>query len=250
MYEGKETKINICPKEGTEVIRIITEPLQERKINEWNPKTYNLYSMKSVISLAQTKGSRANTVISYSDVSVKVILDDSIQDRPLDRAVYCFEKSQQLLDWEKIFDKALPQKDLVDFLKRRADSEFIESEFAREKLISQVQKIKFITEIKGEFEYDDNSNISVMYKETNGTEGIMQLPGQINICITLLNESDWLGEMFVELELIKPKAEGEKPVIKLTCPKLKSHMLENIMYEVNKLKTALPEYLILSGNCF
>lgn len=241
----EDKKININLKEGTETLKVVYEPIQERKIHNWNPREYKLESLKAVVDLVKRKGSIGNTVVFYSieKSRVIVVLDDSIQDRPLDISEYIFARSDDLKDWARLFGNRLSQKQLVDFLKQREDTEVPE----RENLILNIQKLKVITEIVGNYEFDDNGNISLMYKETNGKEGMMSLPNKFSICLPILNESDYKPVLDIELELIKPKAENEKPVIILSCPKLDRHIKNAIEYEISNLKTELKGYLLLSG---
>ncbi|HHW41285.1 MAG TPA: hypothetical protein GXX19_09080 [Syntrophomonadaceae bacterium] len=52
----------------------------------------------------------------------------------------------------------------------------------------------------------------------------------------------------IELEFYKPKAENERPVFKLSCPKMERYMKTAIKAEVEKLKEAFNRsWLILAG---
>ncbi|ABR48550.1 hypothetical protein Amet_2396 [Alkaliphilus metalliredigens QYMF] len=237
------TNVKVEVKEGTETLKLIHEPMQTRKIHEWNKRDYDLESLQAVIDLVERKGTLENSMIFYSTSSIRVILDDSIQDRPLDHATYKFQISDELHNWKQVFGQRLKQKELVDFLKRLDDDEVQN----REELIMNVRKLQVMTEIKGEYRYDDDGNVSVMYKESNGREGLMALPRYIFITLPILNEGDHKPTLELELELIKPKAEDEKPAIVITCPKLKKHMDDAVKCEIDKLKSALPEHLIIAG---
>lgn len=237
------TNVKVEVKEGTQELRVIHEPIQERRLHQWNPRKYELESLQAIVDLVKTKGSEENTVIFYSTSAIKVILNDSIEDRPLDKAEYRFQKSDELTNWQSILGSRLSQKELIDFLKRLDDKEVLE----REVLISNIRKLQVMTEIKGDYQYDDEGNVSVMYKETNGKEGLMSLPKYVFIKIPILNECSYIPTLELELELIRPKAESERPAIVLTCPKLKRHIDDAVKHEVSQLKKQLPTYLILAG---
>lgn len=242
--DGKDMTIQVRPQEGTESVRIIHEPVATRRIHEWNQQKYNLSSMSAVIDFVERKGTVENTVIFYNNSDVRVILDDSIQDRPLDQAIYPFNLSDQFKNWNEVFGRGMNQKKLADFLRRLELDELPD----RDMLVANVRKLQVITEIKGDYEYDEAGNVSVVYKESNGREGLMALPSLIEPYVPILNESEYESSIEVELELIKPKSEDEKPAIILTCPKKDLYIKDAIEYEVDRLKKALPDYLILAGS--
>ncbi len=64
----------------------------------------------------------------------------------------------------------------------------------------------------------------------------------------MLNESDYVAELEIELEVGKPKEPGQKPGFKLTCPRLARHIKDAVIYEIDKLKAALPDYNIMAGS--
>jgi len=86
-----------------------------------------------------------------------------------------------------------------------------------------------------------------MFKSKDG-EGNVKLPSVIIATIPLLNESDLIIPLEVELELRKPKSENEKPGFVLTCPKLSRYIREATDHEVEKMKEALDGYLIMAGS--
>jgi len=240
----KDMAIQITPQTGTETVRIIQEPLEVRRIHEWNTQRYNLSSMSAVIDYVRRKGTVENTVVFYNNGDVRVILDDSIQDRPLDQAMYSFNLSEQFDNWNEMFGRRMNQKQLADFLRRLELDELPD----RDMLVANIRKLQVITEIKGDYEYDEAGNVSVMYKESNGREGLVALPSVIEPYMPILNDSEYEASIEVELELIKPKSEDEKPSIILTCPKKDVYIKDAIAFEVDRLKTALPDHLILAGS--
>ena len=221
------------------------EPVQTRRIHEWNPMDYALHSTQAVFDFVERKGDMEKTIIFYSDANIQVVLDHTLQDRPLDRAQYNFQFSGSFESWRKIFDEKLSQKAMIDFLRRTGPYELCYGE--RDKLISNLRKFQFMTEIKGDYQLDENGNVSVMYKETGGAEGIATLPNRITLNIEIFNESQNETELELEFEVIKPKTEQDKLGFMFTCPKLSKYIRDARDSEVTKLKEALPNFMIIAG---
>lgn len=232
-------------KTDKEVVRVINEEYQTRKVHDWNPRRYDIESMESLIQLVRAKGTPDKTVMGYTLNQVQTIFDDTIENRPLDKATYNFSHADELIDWRGIFGKRINQKELIDFLKRREDEE-VEN---REQLIANAQKLKLVTKVIGDYTYDDNNNVSFFFESKDG-EGAVMLPSTIYVTIPILNESTYSATMEVEVELIKPKSEDEKPQIIFKCPKLKKHIKDAVKHEIDIMKKELPEYLILAGSIF
>lgn len=203
---------------------------------------YKLESIQAVIDLVQRKGSPERTVLFYNEQAVSVILDDSIMDRPQDKATYGFTLSDAFAEWQNIFGRAMSQKSFVDFLRRRPVGEIEDLD----QLLGTVQNLKIATEIIGEYQTDDINNITLMFKSADG-EGSAKIPRLLQVTLILLNESDFEQTIEVELEWQKPKAENERPVFVLSCPKVQRYIKEAVDNEVAKLKAALDGYLILAG---
>lgn len=231
-------RVNITPNGDT-----ITILHGNVRVHQFDGTDYKLRSMDAVIELVRERGSDENTVVFYNKSKVQVILDDTLMNRPQDRATYSFEWSDAFDEWRAIFGKPQAQKDFVDFLRRRPVGEVLEIE----SLIATVQRLNLVTEIVGDYQYDDNNNITFMFKSKDG-EGSAKLPRIIIVNITLLNESAKVFDLEVELELRKPKSENEKPLFVLTCPKLQRYTNEAVDYEIKRMKEALDGYLILAGS--
>ena len=236
--EHIHVKPELFSKEGILEIR-----RGEMKIFQSPGANYLLESIGAVINLIKSKGSKEHTVIFYNNDSVRVILDDSIMDRPQDKGTYRYAFSEDFLEWENIFGRQLAQKEFVDFLRRRPEGQVGDIEW----LLANIQKLKLVTEIVEDYQYDDNNNITFMFKSKDG-EGNVKLPSVIIATIPLLNESDLIIPLEVELELRKPKSENEKPGFVLTCPKLSRYIREATDHEVEKMKEALDGYLIMAGS--
>ncbi len=231
-------RVHVEPKDGQ-----VTILHGDIKVYHFPGTNYQLNSVDSVIQLVKWKGSKDNTVIFYDENQIQVILDDSLMDRPQDKAIYGFEYTQAFSEWTDIFGNPLNQKQFVDFLKRRPweESHIIEP------LLAQVQNLKLMTEIIGDYSYDDHNNLTFMFKTKDG-EKMTKLPTVITLDMIILNESTFNQQVEFELELKKPKAENEKPMFIVTCPKLKRYVKEAVEHEVSKMKKELDGYLIMAGH--
>ena len=212
-------------------------------VHQFEGTDYVLESIASVIELVKWKGSKNNTVIFYNDNKVQVILDDALMDRPQDIAAYGFKWSDSFDEWRGVLDRPMGQKDFVNFLKRRPYDE----SHVVEPLLAQAQNLKLMTEIMGDYTYDDNNNITFMFKTKDG-ESMTKLPSLVTINLILVNESDFYQPIEFELELNKPKSENEKPSFILKYPKLQRYIKDAVKHEINKMKSALDGYLIMAGS--
>jgi uncharacterized protein YfdQ (DUF2303 family) len=234
--------MEVEPAEGTLFIKY-QEP------TEYIPRgaNYRLRSTQAVIDLINKRGSVENTQIFYLDTEsarVEVILDDTIMDREKDLATYAFEHSDLFKEWESVLGGWIDQKEFIDFLKRRDSQDEFPDVVS---ILASVQQLKMATEITGDYSYDDRNNYTFAYK-VRDMEGTTRLPNSFIINIPLLNESDLIVELEMELEVGKPKEPGVKPGFKITCPKLPRYLKRAINYEIDDLKTALPDYNIMAGS--
>ncbi|MBO8158849.1 DUF2303 family protein [Thermosyntropha sp.] len=231
--------LHVKVEEGVGTLRLI-------KANEYNfPGTnYRLDSTQAVIDLVLSKGKKDNTVIFYDEniPEIQIILDDSIMDRPQDKAFYPFRYSDLFSEWAKLFDTPVNQKQFIDFLKRRDVVECPEAET----LLVTTQRLRLAQQIIGEYSYDDNNNITCMFKTKTG-EDIAKLPSVFTIHVPIFNKSDNVMDIEVEMELTIPKTENEKPLFMLSCPKLPRYKKQAVAYEINVLQKRLPGFLIIPG---
>lgn len=247
MYD--ETKftdkpINLSVAEGTKGLHIKYEEIRTKEVIQWNPRSYELHSVDSIAEFVKQKGTKENTIVFYDESKVEVVLDETINDRPLDTLKYSYQKSMQLIDWNKVLDNWLTQKDFVRFLKSREDEEIVPN---KENLIIQFSKLNLVTNIVGEYHQDDHGNVTFAYKESQGKEGIANIPTQLLINIPFLNGSEFEQVVELDIELKRPKSEDEKPMIKITCPKYQLYLKRAIDNETDKLKELLEGYIILNG---
>ena len=203
---------------------------------------YRLDTIESIVKLVTSKCKWTNTVIFYNESAINIIMDDTVMDRPQDTACYTFKLSDEFEEWANLFGKQLDQRSFVEFLKKRPDGEVVDVD----NILANIQNLKVATEIIGDYQFDDNNNYSVFFKTTDG-ESSVKLPKSILFNQVILNGSDKVFAIEVELELIKPREEREKPRFSLNCPKYDQLKKEAAEYEVDRLKESLPDYLILAG---
>jgi hypothetical protein len=230
-----------------EVINIKTEGDKlhiihsDMHIFQYEGFNYTVEDTESIIGLVNRYGSQYNTVIFVNKNRIRVIFDDSVTTMPQDTAECKFQLSDDALDWFGCFRSPLSQKDFIGFLRRRSEGE-IENLDA---LLASVKVLKIATETIGDYKYDECGNITFMYK-TKEKEGVCTIPSVLNVTIPMLN-NDSVMNIEMELEIIKPKSEDEKPAFMISCPGWSRYYKQAVEVETKKLKDALPEYLILAG---
>ena len=135
------------------------------------------------------------------------------------------------------------QKAFIDFLRRREPGEIENSDF----LIAAIQNFKYVTNITGDFTYDDRNNYTFAMK-VGDAEGTVKLQQIVIANIEVFNESEFIQVMEIELEVQKPKNEGEKLAFLLHCPKLSRYSKKAVDNEIEVVKAELDGYLIVAGN--
>lgn len=240
--ENNLAQIHIKSEQDT--VRVIHESYQQRKVHDWNNKNYQLISTQSVIDFVKAKGSIEKSVIFYNNDHVISILDDTIQDRPLDTGKYQYNYSLNIKFWLDIFGNPITQKTILNFLKRRPSGE-VEN---IEKLIATFQNLSFATEISSDSSYEDDNNLGVVFKSKE-KEGMAKLPKEIIINAPIFNESDFIQQIPIEISVKLPKSTEEKLSIIFACPTWDLVRQLAVDYEVVKLKENLNGYLLLCGSC-
>lgn len=233
--------IQIVPQGDTLIIREGQAP----QLFVYNGFNYTADSTPALIALVKSKSVKENCVLAYNDKGFMVILDDKVLDRRQDRIAYNFQKSLQYKEWAEILEDGLvfDQKRLIDFMKRREAGEVDHVD----NLIAALQNFKFVTNITGDFTFDDRNNYTFSYK-VGEAEGFVKVPQLVTAHIEIFNESDFEQVMEIEIEVRKPKEQGEKPLFALTCPKLSRYLKEATQIEIDTVKRELDGYLIVAGN--
>jgi hypothetical protein len=206
---------------------------------------YTANSTPALIALVKSKSVKENCVIAYDAKGFKAILNDKVIDRRQDRVAYEFQYSLQYEEWQKILENGyiFDQKNLIDFLKRREYEEIEDVD----QFICALQNFKFVTNITGDFSFDDRNNYTFAIK-VGDAEGTVKLPQIVKASIEIFNESGFCQDIEIELEVKKPKGEGEKPLFALACPKLSRYLKAATDYEIGRVKQELDGYLIVAGN--
>ncbi len=237
----EKIQLNVGELKGNE---LIVRQGNAENIFQYDGFNYSAYSTDSLIALVKSKGSAANSVIAYDETGVKVIIDDKVVEREQSRLDYRFRESIQFREWKEILRGAtLDQKTFIKFLQRREEGEVHDIE----NLMAALQNFKFVTNITGDFSYDDRNNYTFAFK-VGDAEGMLRFPQKIYANIEILNESGLMQEIEIEIEVIKPRSEQDKLSFELSCPKLERYKRQAVDNEINKIKTELEEHLIVTGN--
>lgn len=201
-------------------------------------------STASFIELVKRKGCAEGdrTVVAYTDQGIKVILDDAVKDRPQDTVTFDFTKSLELSEWEKVWGKPVDHKSLADFLTRQDASQVQGLEF----FLEAVRNFKYTSVIDGDFSYDDRNNYTFAVK-IRDQEGSVKIPKTLFLKIPLIEESEFLQTIEVEVDFQKPRSEQEKVLFLLSCPKFQRYWREAVSHEIAKVKQELAGYLVVAG---
>lgn len=247
MDEDKKVVVNLAPGMENAAVHIIESKKELAGEFEYHYKgfAYVAQSTQAVIDLVKhlTGEKSGNTIIFYDNERVAVIVDETIQARPQDTISYRFQESLELQDWKKVFGRPLTQKEFIDFLKRRAPEEVQDCD----RLMAAAQTIRMATEITGDFLYQDNNNVTVAFK-IKDTESATTFPSTLTIYVPIINESGKEDELEIELQVNKPKGEGEKLTFQLDCPKFARYWREAVRAEIDTLGEELPGYLLVAGS--
>lgn len=237
--EPVKVEVNTTP--GCNELRLLTG--EAKKVYYPKGTSYQLDTIDAIAELVNFRGKPESTLIFVNENKIGIILDDSIVDRDKDLARFKFKYSDEYQEWGLVLGKQVGQKTFVDFLKLREHQEVN----GLDSLLSQAQNLAFATSIVGEFNYEDNNNITVVFKSKDA-EGTAKIPQQFIVTIPLIFGSDKKVSMEIQLELIKPREENQKPLFSLTCPKFNRYWNEAVKYETDRLKGLLPEFKIIYGS--
>jgi hypothetical protein len=235
-----EIKVLVSPETGSTELNIFTG---EKKVFYPGGTDYRLDTIDAIAELVKFRGYSDKTLIFFDNKGIGIILDDSIMDRPKDHGKFVFKTSAEWDEWVAVLNKALPQKQFVDFLKLRQPEEVHEMD----DLLGKAQYLSYATSIIGDFGYEDRDNITVAIK-IKDAETTTKIPRQFEITLPLVFGASEVVDMEISLELQKPREEGQKPLFTLTCPKFNRYWSEAVGWEISRLKELLPGYQILAGS--
>lgn len=221
---------------------IIVREGEAAEVFNYQGQHYEALSTDAFVTLVK-KRKTDNTVVGYHDTGFKAILDDSVIDMPQDEVCYEFRKSLQMIEWEHIFNHPMTQKEFIKFLKSRrtGTTEEIES---IDILTENVKRFKFVTNISADYSTDDDNNFTFMYKSKDG-EGTVDIPQEIMAYIQILENSDLISRVEVEISVQRPKSEQEKPTFTLNAPTLKRHIEAAEKYEQENLRKLLKDVPVI-----
>lgn len=241
MYNEEKEVLNLNV-DGKEVI---VRHGEAPRIFEYRGFQHEVYSTDSFIRLVKEKSTKPNCVIAYNDDKIIAVLNDKVVDRDQDRVVYAFRKSLQYDEWKEVLNRGavFDQKTLIKFLQRREMNEIDDMEM----FLAMLQNFKYVTNIEADFSRADDQNYTFAIK-VGEQEGSIKIPQVIYLNLEIFNESGYIQQIEIEVEVYKPKEAGEKPGFKLTCPKLQRYLKAAVDHEIDQLKDGLKSYLIVTGN--
>ena len=207
---------------------------------------YTANTLDSFAKLVMAKAVKENCIVFCNEKGFHAILDDTVQDREQDSVSYGFAPSVQAQEWQKVLigGHVFDVKGLVDFLKRREENEITDID----RLLFAVSNFKYVTNVHGDFSFDDRNNYTFNVKLSDG-EGTVRIPKVITAKIEILNGSDFRQDIEIEVEVERPKDPSERPCFLLSCPKYPRYYKAAIDWEYTQLLKRLPDYLIVQGSC-
>ena len=117
-----------------------------------------------------------------------------------------------------------------------------------DRLLHAVSNFKYVTNIQGDFSFDDRNNYTFNVKLSDG-EGTVRIPKIIMANIEILQGSDFRQDIEIEVEVQRPKDPSEHPHFLLSCPKYPRYYQAAVEQECTLLPERLPNYLIVRGRC-
>ena len=203
---------------------------------------YAVTDRQSFVAAVLKFGSKQNTVIACDekDGTVEAVLDKTVETRQHDKVFLRLMHSDELRRWEAILDKPMDHKTFVKFLERQANP-------ALDSMIAATKQLRFVTQMTGDFSFDDNNNYNFVFK-VGDAEGTARLPATIDVIFKpVLENGMYEAIVTFEIELKKPTNEREKPTITVTAPRLQDAIKAAIKAEAAQMKCELEGFLVLSG---
>ena len=206
---------------------------------------YEASTVKGFVELVKKKGVQERAVVFGSGKCFHAILDDAVQDRELDTVTMPFEHSVICKEWLPILQNGMVmnQKQFVDFLKRRSDGE-IEN---IDELLYNIKNFKYVTSVSGDFTYDSRNNYTFAVK-VQEAEGTVRIPQSFIMKCEIFKGSGWEQMMEIELEIQKPKDQGEALLFQLTCPKFPRYIEDAKEQLFDSMKRELDGWLVVEGS--
>lgn len=215
------------------------------EIFQYHGYQYEASTVKGFVELVKKKGVQERAVIFGSGTRFHAVLDDAVQDREHDTVTMPFEYSVICKEWLPILQNGMVmnQKQFVDFLKRRSDGE-IEN---IDELLYNIKNFKYVTSVSGDFTYDSRNNYTFAVK-VQEAEGTVRIPQSFIMKCEIFKGSGWEQMMEIELEIQKPKDQGEPLLFKLTCPKFPRYLQDAKENLFDNMKRELDGWLVVEGS--
>ena len=199
---------------------------------------YTADTLDSFAKLVSAKAVKENCVVFCNEKGFHAILDDTVQDRKQDTVSYGFSLSVQAEEWKEVLSKGK-----VFDIKRREENEIADID----RLLYAVSNFKYVTNVQGDFSFDDRNNYTFNIKLSDG-EGTVRIPRVILANIEILHGSDFRQDIEIEVEVQRPKDPSERPCFLLSCPKYPRYYQTAIDWEYTQLQKRLQDYLIVQGS--
>lgn len=201
-------------------------------------------SPNSFIELVKSRADKTKSVTAYNEDGVRCILDDSEINIPFETITYRYQLSVQAKEWDSILTngKTFEHKEMINFIKMRNKDEVDNLEL----LLSSIKNFKYALNISGDYSIDDRNNYTVAIS-VGETEGTIKIPSLVEVEIELFEESDYKQIFEIEIEILRPRNENEKPKFLLSCPKFKRYEKNAKNHILKNIKDGLKEYLVVSG---
>lgn len=234
-------KLELMAAEGTAevIVRQGTAPA----IFVYSGYEYAVRDRESFVAAVTAMGTPGQTVLAYNDSRRQVVanIDRTETSRKQDRIILDLNPSEKLKRWIDILERPMDHRTFIRFLERENDGPL-------DYLIASVKQLKFVTQIHGDYTYDDNNNYNFSYK-IGDADGIARLPSTFSITFSPALENGIATKVIdFELELKKPSNERERPSISIAAPRLPDELKEAFVEEMADIRKALPGFLILNGS--
>lgn len=215
------------------------------EIFQYHGFRYEASSVKGFVELVKAKGVQERAVVFGHEKGFYAVLDDGVKDRELDTVSMPFKHSVICQEWLQILKngQVLNLKEFIDFLKRRSEGE-IEN---IDELIYNIKNFKYVTNISGDFTYDNRNNYTFMVKAQDA-EGTVRIPQSFIMKCEIFKGSGWEQMMEIELEIQKPKSPGEPLLFQLSCPKFPRYLQDAKEELYDSMKKELEGWLVVEGS--
>jgi len=218
------------------------------KIFQYEGYQYRADSTDSFVKLLKMKADNQKAVVFINTAGFHAIVDTHVVDRQQDTITYAYELSTLAREWIPILQsaegKVFTIKQMTDFLKRRDPGEIDDIET----FLFAAQNFRYVKKVEGDFTRDNSQNY-VMAIKVGESEGTVKVPSAIYANIALLEGSDFVQQIEVEVEIHRPNDMKEgQPGFLLTCPKYQRYLGKAQQNEAAKMEHELNGFLVVKGH--